>query len=192
MRKISTTRFSSTFAPRITHDRTGRLTGGLYGTSTVNSPGEVIWITPAQAHINLQLLSSVGVSAISTLGTPGTQGAGITGMHGIGVSAPSAAAVAAATAGFADDMHIPNGMMFASGLLSRMLAAGVPVNTRFCGSTTKDDGAIPKLHWSTAPKQTCIAIQAILLARRTSFTLPDRKECAKSRKRVRVTQWFGA
>jgi hypothetical protein len=37
-------------------------------------------------------------------------------MHGIGVSTPMAAAVAAATAGFAGDMHMPNGMMLTMGL----------------------------------------------------------------------------
>jgi hypothetical protein len=36
-------------------------------------------------------------------------------MHGIGVNTPMAAAVAAATAGFAGDMHMPNGVMFAIG-----------------------------------------------------------------------------
>ena len=46
---------------------------------------------------------------------PGTHGAEVAGMHGMGVNTPIAAAVAAATAGFAGDMHMPNGMMFAIG-----------------------------------------------------------------------------
>jgi hypothetical protein len=37
-------------------------------------------------------------------------------MHGIGVKTPNAAEVAAATAGFAIDMHTPNGMIFTKGM----------------------------------------------------------------------------
>ena len=63
----------------------------------MNWPGTEIEITPAQAHISLELLFSAGMLATSTVGDPGTQGAGITGTQGIGVSTPNAAAVAAAT-----------------------------------------------------------------------------------------------
>jgi len=119
-------------------------------------------MTPAQAHINLQLLSKTGMFATRTFGTPGAHGAGITGIHGIGVRTPIAAEVAAATDGFAIDMHIPNGGTFTMGLLSMMVATGVPVVTRFTGSTPKDDGATPKLHISVAPEQISIAITFLL------------------------------
>ena len=72
-------------------------------------------ITPAQLHMHLDVLSSIGWPPSITVGAPGTQGADVAGMHGIGVNTPIAAAVAAATVGFAGDMHMPNGMMFAIG-----------------------------------------------------------------------------
>lgn len=65
----------------------------------------------------------------------GDHGAGICGVHGCGVRTPSAAAVAAATAGFAIDVHIPNGMTFANGLLSMILARGV-FSVTFGSATT--------------------------------------------------------
>lgn len=78
----------------------------------------------------------------------------MTGTQGIGVKTPSAAAVAAATAGFAGDEHMPNGIIFTIGLLSMMFASGGPVIVRFSGSTTSELGAKPKLHWSIAPMHT--------------------------------------
>jgi len=102
----------------------------------------------------LLVLFSAGMFAIKTVGEPGAQGAGITGTHGIGVNAPNAAAVAAATAGLANDEHMPNGMMFTSGLLSMMFASGVTVCTRFTGNTASVLGAAPKLHCIVAPMQT--------------------------------------
>jgi hypothetical protein len=125
---------------------------------TLVCPGLTIWITPPHMHINLELLSSAGMLAIKTVGTPGTHGATVAGTHGMGVRTPSAAAVAAATVGFDGDEHMPNGMMFTNGLLSMMLASGVIVIVRFCGSTTRLLGAAPKLHCSIAPIQTCIAM----------------------------------
>ncbi len=92
--------------------------------------------------------------AIRTVGEPGAHGAGITGMHGIGVNTPNAAAVADATVGFASDEHMPNGMMFTSGLLSMMLASGVTVSVLFAGNTTSELGAAPKLHCNIAPMHT--------------------------------------
>jgi hypothetical protein len=35
-----------------------------------------------------------------------------------------------------------------------MFAAGTPVIVRFCGSTIRELGAKPKLHWSVAPMHT--------------------------------------
>jgi hypothetical protein len=95
-----------------------------------------------------------------TVGELGTHGAGITGTHGIGVKTPRAAAVAEITCGFEGALHIPNGGMLTIGTLSIIVAAGVPVNTRFCGSTTSEDGATPKLHCIIAPIQTWIPIAA--------------------------------
>ena len=89
---------------------------GDYGAITVNSPGVTNVITPAHMHINVEMLSRVGISPSNTVGAPGTQGETVAGMHGIGVRTPMAAAVAAATIGFAGDMHMPNGMILTSGM----------------------------------------------------------------------------
>jgi hypothetical protein len=72
-----------------------------------------------------------------------------------------AAAVALATVGFAGEAHIPKGMIFTSGSLSRIVASGwLPVVTRLTGSTTRVLGAKPKLHCSIAPLHTCCGIIA--------------------------------
>jgi hypothetical protein len=92
--------------------------------------------------------------ATITVGEPGAHGAGVTGMHGIGVNTPSAADVAAATVGFAIELHIAKGIMFAFGILSIMLAIGVAVLTMFLGRTVIELGAVPKLHLSIAPLHT--------------------------------------
>ena len=83
---------------------------------TVNSPGVVNVITPAQVHISMCVLSSVGMLSRMTVGTPVIQGDGVIGIHGIGVKTPSAAAVAAATVGLAMLKHAPNGMIFNIGM----------------------------------------------------------------------------
>jgi hypothetical protein len=130
---------------------------------TVNSPGVTKVITPAQIHINLDKLSSVGMFPNSTVGAPGTHGAGVFGTQGMGVNTPKAAAVADATSGLAIDMHIPNGMMFSIGTWSMILASGTwLVNVLFTGNTTSELGAAPKLHIIEAPMQTCIAISRYL------------------------------
>lgn len=72
-------------------------------------------MTPAQEHMALQLLFSVGMPPVRIVGDPGTQGATVMGMQGIGVNAPNAAAVAAATIGLAMLEHIPNVGMFPIG-----------------------------------------------------------------------------
>ena len=112
-------------------------------------------MTPPQLHISLELLFRAGLSAMSTVGDPGAQGAAVTGTQGMGVSTPRAAAVAAATVGLAMEEHMPKGMMFFMGTLSMMVAAGMlEVSTLFSGVTTRDEGAIPKVHWHMAPIQT--------------------------------------
>ena len=104
-------------------------------------------MTPAQAHDNVQVLSSVGVSPIRTVEAPGFQGAEVTGMHGIGVRTPDAADVAAATDGFDELVHIPNGIILTSGTLSVMVAAeGPPAIVQFVGKTLSALGAVPMLH----------------------------------------------
>src|SRR5271163_5301507 len=115
-------------------------------------------MTPAQVHISLEVESSAGIFPIRTVGAPGAHGAGVTGTQGTGVSTPAAAVVAVITAGFVGAEHIPKGGIFTIGLLSMMLAAGVPVSVLFWGRTTSVDGAAPKLHSIAAPMQTCIAI----------------------------------
>ena len=79
-------------------------------------PGKRMLITPAQLHMHFDVLSNIGMPPSSTVGAPGTHGARVAGMQGIGVNTPSAAAVADATVGFANEMHMPNGMMFTMGL----------------------------------------------------------------------------
>jgi hypothetical protein len=76
--------------------------------------------------MHLEVLFRAGMLPSSIVGEPGTQGAAITGTQGMGVSTPRAAAVAAATVGFVKDWHMPNGGMFAIGLLSMIVAAGGP------------------------------------------------------------------
>jgi hypothetical protein len=127
-------------------------------------------ITPPQVQINCDVLSSVGAFASRTVGAPGTHGAGVFGMHGIGVKTPRAAAVAAATVGFAGDMHIPKGMIFTIGMWSMMFASGTwSVKTMLVGSTTRELGAIPKVHCIIAPMHTCIGIG----------DTPDSNECTR-------------
>ena len=111
-------------------------------------------MTPPQLHISFDELFSAGMLPISTVGAPGTQGATVTGIQGMGVSTPIAAAVAAITMGLAGLMHMANGGILSMGLLSMMLAAGVPVMVRFKGSTTRLLGAAPKLHIIMAPVHT--------------------------------------
>jgi hypothetical protein len=115
-------------------------------------------------HISLDESFSAGKLPINTVGAPTTHGAGVTGIQGMGVNTPKAAAVAAATMGLAIDEHTPNGGMLAIGMLSMMVAAGVPVITQFTGSTTRLLGAAPKLHWSIAPIHICIPTGRCLLS----------------------------
>jgi len=123
-----------------------------HGTVTVICAGCVIMISPAQAHISLQLVSSAGKPAIVTVGVPGVHGAVSTGIHGAGVNTPIAAAVSAITAGLLVLMHMANGGTFTIGLLSMIVAAGIPpAVTRFSGRTIRAAGVVPKLHFSMAP-----------------------------------------
>jgi len=49
---------------------------------------------------------------------------------------------------------MPNGGILTRGLLSMIVAAGVPVNTAFAGNTASVAGAAPKLHCNIAPIHT--------------------------------------
>lgn len=111
-------------------------------------------IIPAQLHISLELSLRAGMLATITVAEPGAHGAGVTGMQGMGVNTPNAADVADATVGFASELHIPKGMIFAIGILSMMLAIGVVVLTLFLGRTVSELGVVPKLHFSIAVLQT--------------------------------------
>ncbi len=76
----------------------------------------------------------------------------------MGVKTPNAAAVAAATAGFARDVHMMNGGMFANGALSMMFALGGPSLSTLGESTISVDGPVPKLHCIIAPIHTSCAM----------------------------------
>lgn len=125
-----------------------------HGTLTVTCPGWVIWITPPQLHTNFDVEFKAGTFPINTVGDPGAQGAAVAGTHGIGVSTPAAAVVAAATVGFAGQQHMPNVTKLTIGLLSIIVAAGVPDMTRLVGKTTNGHGATPNEHWHKAPATT--------------------------------------
>lgn len=116
-------------------------------------------MTPPQAHINWQLLFSVGLLPIMTVGDPGVQGAVVTGIQGCGVKTPMAAEVAAATWGLLRVLHTPNGMIFIIGMLSIMVAAGrLQALTMLAGKTVIVLGATPKVQLIMAPLVTRIAI----------------------------------
>ena len=110
--------------------------------------------------MHLLVLFKPGKLPTMTVAEPGAQGV-VTGMHGMGVSTPRAAAVAAATVGFAIEVHMANGGILAMGAKSMMLAAGGPpaIVRLTGGSTTRELGAIPKLHIITAPATTCCGME---------------------------------
>jgi hypothetical protein len=83
-------------------------------------------------------------------------------MHGIGVSTPQAAEVAEATVGLANERHIPKVGMLTIGLLSNMLATGIPLIVLVLGVTTRGAGVMPMLHFIMAPIHTVFESPAIL------------------------------
>ena len=105
-----------------------------------------------QAHV--QVLFKAGMLPMRTVGEPGVQGAGVTGIQGMGVRPPKAAVVAAATVGLARDVHIPNEGIFTIGLLSIIVAAGVPQKVLLVGNTLSAPGASPNGHINMAPETT--------------------------------------
>ncbi len=108
--------------------------------------GLVKVINPPHMQVQVETLSKAGMPPSMTVEAPGAQGATVFGTQGIGVNTPKAAAVAAATVGLAGEMQTPNVGMFTIGLLSMMLAAGVPIMVLLFGSTLNAEGAAPKLH----------------------------------------------
>ena len=54
-------------------------------------------MTPAKAHMHVEVLFSMGMLPTRIFGDPGAHGAGSTGVQGMGVSTPRAAVVADAT-----------------------------------------------------------------------------------------------
>jgi hypothetical protein len=108
--------------------------------------GTVMVITPPHMHVQVEVLLRAGMPPSIIVGEPGTHGATVFGMQGMGVNTPRAAAVADATIGLASDRHTPKGGMFTIGLLSMMLAAGVPIMVLLTGSTLSVLGATPKVH----------------------------------------------
>jgi hypothetical protein len=122
-------------------------------------PALEIVIVPPQVHISVEESFSAGAVLIITVDAPGAHGAGVKGTQGMGVSTPIAAAVAAATCGFDGLWHIPKGMMFFIGMLSKMFAAGTGLEfTSFSGVTTSELGDMPMEHFNIAPLQTWSAI----------------------------------
>ena len=103
-------------------------------------------IIPPQLQISLLESVKAGCPPIKTFGLPGTQDAAVAGIHGMGVKTPSAAAVAAATVGLLGEEHIPKPARLTNGLLSIMVAAGVPAITLLVGITVSGHGAAPKEH----------------------------------------------
>src|ERR1043166_6840715 len=115
--------------------------------------------------MHLQPSCRAGLPPTTMVAEPGAQGAGMTGTHGCGVRTPEAAAVAAATAGFEALEHIPKGGMFLMGMLSRIVAPGVPASNWFSGVTTRALGAAPKLHVIIAPAVTSFGMGSTGLSR---------------------------
>lgn len=113
-----------------------------------------IW--PAYIHMHLQSCVRQGFPCAKTILPAGIH-ALVAGMHGCGVNTPSAAAVAAATCGFANDVHIPKGAIFAIGAASVIVAVGFPsLKTKGAFVAIKVDGAVPKVHMICAPLLTSI------------------------------------
>jgi hypothetical protein len=116
-------------------------------------------MTPAHKQLHVQALSSAGRPPIVTAGEPGTQGDAVAGMQGCGVKTPAAADVAAMTCGLAGLLQMPNGLMFANGAKSMIVAAPAFVPPAGLGDAESVDGAAPKLQVRTAPSTTRTAMR---------------------------------
>src|SRR5207248_11130976 len=116
-------------------------------------------MTPAHKQLHVQAVSSAGWSPIVTAGEPGTQGDAVAGMQGCGVKTPAAADVAAMTCGLVGLLQMPNGLMFANGAKSMIVAAPALVPPAgLAGDAANAEGVEPKLQVRTAPMTTSMAI----------------------------------
>lgn len=109
---------------------------------------------PPHWHMSMESLVRAGLPPINSFGLPGIQGPAIIGIHGMGVSTPKAAAVALATFGLARLLHIPNGIIFITEMLSMMDARAWELMTLAPGRTFNTDGAAPNEQVMDAPAQT--------------------------------------
>jgi hypothetical protein len=109
--------------------------------------------TPAHKQLQVQALSSAGRPPIVTAGDPGTQGEAVAGMQGFGVKG------GVLTAGFARLLHRPNGLMFAKGAKSMIVAAPALLPPAgLAGDAANAEGVEPKLQVRTAPSTTRTAM----------------------------------
>ena len=108
-----------------------------------------IW--PAYIHMHLQSCVRQGFPCAKTILPAGIH-ALVAGMHGCGVNTPSAAAVAAATCGFANDEHIPKGLILIIDFASVKVATGLPL-IWIIGALVafNTDGVVPNEHATVAP-----------------------------------------
>ena len=115
-------------------------------------------IVPPKAQTKVESEASPGEPPTVTLEVLIHIPAGL-GIQGCGVRTPSAAAVAAATAGFAMDVHIPQGHTLVNGATLLMFSAGAPpkVMGRLPISCP---GLRPLVHMITAPVTTGAAISS--------------------------------
>src|SRR6266480_1805314 len=87
-------------------------------------------------------------------------------MQGCGVKTPAAADVAAMTCGLIGLLQMPNGLMFANGAKSMIVAAPAFVPPAGLGDAASADGAAPKLQVRTAPSTTRTAMDLASKQRR--------------------------
>ena len=130
---------------------TGELRAGY--TCAACCPGLMTEMTPAQRQLQVHALSSAGWPPIVTAGDPGTQGEAVAGMQGFGVKG------GVLTAGFAGLLHSPNGLMFAKGAKSMIVAAPAFVPPAGLGDAASADGAAPNVQVRTAPSTTRTAMR---------------------------------
>lgn len=124
-------------------------------------PGFVTMIGPKEhmsggpwSRIGFPPTSFVGASGVHGPVGTGTQGQGV----GIGLPIP---------AGFAGELHTPNGGMFVIGTKSITVPTGLPSKSTGLGMGvgTKTDGAAPNAHCSWAPATTGSGMSGTLLHR---------------------------
>ena len=111
-------------------------------------------MTPPQMQLSVEELLSAGKLLTMTVDEPGVHGETVFGTQGDGVNSTGGGLL---VAGFAGELHIPNGMMLVFGLKSMIVATHCEVFT-VVGGIISEEGAAPKLHSILAPPQTQTAI----------------------------------